>query len=80
MSQARKKMHTGNGTDFLSASKGVDIMSWLLQLCACGKCAISGKYQWRNVSVFCSTCAAMGEQARDPGFGFAKAEGDVRDE
>lgn len=32
------------------------------------------------MTAFRSTCAAMGERAREPGFGFARAEGDARDE
>lgn len=32
------------------------------------------------MTVFRSTCTARGEWAREPGFGFAREEGDVRDE
>lgn len=55
---------------FLPESKGMDIMRWLLQLCAFGKSAISEKYpvKIKKRTAFCSTCATKREQAREPGF------------
>lgn len=32
------------------------------------------------MTALCSICAAMGEQAREAGFGFTREEGDVRSE
>jgi len=43
-------------------------------------CHLREIFGGENMTVFCSTCAATGEWARKCGFGFARAEGDVRDE
>lgn len=68
VSQTAKKIHKWNDTDILPESKGMDIMRWLLQLCAFGKCAISEKYPVggkKNRIAFCSTCVTEREQARN---------------
>ena len=49
-------------------------------LCLWEVCHLREIPSGENMTAFRSTCAATGEWAREPGFRFAREEGDVRDE